>query len=524
MVARKFGVGIDLGGKQAKGMVLENLASDNVAIAKEGSVYFNTTDKKLKIYQDGSWEEYATNEELSDASGDLQDAIDEINGKIGSGFDSTNTVAKAISDEKTRATTAEKALDDKINAETTRASGVEDDIISELENLGAAIWEGYRSHKLNGGKFMNTINDDDIEAVIFNEKDGGGLKITNNDSAAKIVSAVCVNNGGDNVNDITAQIYSKYTDDDVALGHDKNYGSRLNVNPHGIYYTKGTLTNATANNLRNEVAVLKDIDTLEASVDDKLALKANAVDVYTKNEVDTKLSTVYNYKGSIILMEQLVKRPASSNKVGDVWNVEYKLAPGGDPDDPDESDLIPWGMNVAWVGEEVQQQETIPAHWDELGQIIDLSAYAKLSDIDTVYSTIAATYETIANCNTIRGRLDSLESQVSSLESQVSSLESDVDDLKALTAKQPKIYRYDQNTTLTPNSNHVAVWEIDYKNELGLTVNDVQVTIKEIATGEEVVADVKQSTGQGSSKGKVTISFETDSAIPADTYRAIIIG
>ena len=517
MVARKFGVGIDLGGKQAKGMVLENLASDNVAIAKEGSVYFNTTDKKLKIYQDGSWEEYATNEELSDASGDLQDAIDEINGKIGSGFDSTNTVAKAISDEKTRATTAEKALDDKINAETTRASGVEDDIISELENLGAAIWEGYRSHKLNGGKFMNTINDDDIEAVIFNEKDGGGLKITNNDSAAKIVSSVCVNNGGDNVNDITAQIYSKYTDDDVALGHDKNYGSRLNVNPHGIYYTKGTLTNATANNLRNEVAVLKDIDTLEASVDDKLALKANAVDVYTKNEVDTKLSTVYNYKGSIILMEQLVKRPASSNKVGDVWNVEYKLAPGGDPDDPDESDLIPWGMNVAWVGEEVQQQKTIPAHWDELGQIIDLSAYAKLSDIDTVYSTIAATYETIANCNTIRGRLDSLESQVSSLES-------DVDDLKALTAKQPKIYRYDQDTTLTPNSNHVAVWEIDYKNELGLTVNDVQVTIKEIATGEEVVADVKQSTGQGSSKGKVTISFETDSAIPADTYRAIIIG
>ena len=532
MVARKFGVGIDLGGKQAKGMVLENLASDNAAIAKEGSVYFNTTDKKLKIYQDGAWEEYATAEELTTASGELQDAIDDINAKIGEGFDETNTVSKAIADEAERADAAEKALDDKIDDEIDRATTAEDEIndkigsgfdstntvakaisdetstresadsaiATDLLNLGKAIWKNYTSNKATSGTFYTSItNQDTSVSTVFNESDGGGLKFEN--KPTNMVSAIAVNNG--NATDIAAQIYSKYVSNSGS--EVQNYGTRLNINPNAIYYTKGTVTTATGGDVRNEIAVLKDIDTLEASVDDKLALKANAADVYTKAEIDGQMASVFEYKGSVPIMDAL---PTTGQQVGDVYNVENKVIRPADPEDPESRPVLePWGMNVVWVGSAVDQEgQTIPAHWDELGQIIDLSPYAKTTDV-------AATYETIANCNTIRGRLDTLESDVAQLQSDVAALQ-------ALTALQPKKATY-TNAALSA-SEGVVTWVIDYSNDIDS--DDIQVTVKEVATGEEIVADILQSVGGDVLTGRVTISFESDVNIPADTYKAIIIG
>ena len=515
MVARKFGVGIDLGGKQVKGMVLENLASDNLAITKEGSAYFNTTDKKLKIYQDGAWEEYATKAESDDVAADLADEIDRakreearIEGLVTAettraesaesnlqaaidaegqrAEDAETALGGRIDDEISDREDADTALQNNIDAEETRATEAESAIATDLLNLGKAVWKNYTSNKATSGYFFTSLtNQDTSVATVFNESAGGGLKFEN--KPANMVSAIAVNNGGKN--EIAAQIYSKYISNSDSEVQD--YGTRLNINPNAIYYTKGTVTTATAGDVRNEIAVLKDIDTLETSIDNKLDLKADKADTYTKSEIDARMSTVYDYKGTVDVMGDL---PKTDQKVGDVWNVVYKVVPGGDPTDPD--DLIPWGMNVAWNG----------TAWDELGQIIDLSPYAKIADV-------AATYETIANCNLIRGRLDTLESDVAQLQS-------DVNALKALTALQPKKATY-ANPELSMLEG-TATWTIDYTGDIDN--DDIQVTSKEVVSGEEIEADVKQSVGGDVLTGKVTISFETDANIPANTYKAIIIG
>ena len=420
MVARKFGVGIDLGGKQIKGLILENLSS-NPENPKDGYIYFNTTDKTFKIYEGSvnGWKSFSTSDELEaeiarataaetllttnlanevtratgaeetlqdniDAEASARDAADDtlqdnIDAEATAREAADETLQDNIDAEETRATTAEAGLQDNIDAEASRATTAEGAIATDLLNLGKAIWGNYESNKAVSGAFNTKYtNQNGNISTVFNESDGGGLKYDN--VASNIVSAIAVNNGG--ANEIAAQIYSKYK---ANVGDEvQNSGTRLNVNPTGIYYTKGTVTTATAGDVRNEIAVLKDIDTLESSVDAKLDLKADKATTYTKDEIDAKMSTVYDYKGTVDVMGDL---PKSGNKVGDVWNVVYKVVPGGDPTDPD--DLVPWGMNVAWNG----------TAWDELGQIIDLSPYLKIADA-------AATYETIANCNTIRGRLE----------------------------------------------------------------------------------------------------------------------
>ena len=79
-------------------------------------------------------------------------------------------------------------------------------------------------------------------------------------------------------------------------------------------------------------------------LDAALAAKADAADVYTKAEVDGKVSGVYHYKGSVATRSALPQSPA----VGDVYNLQ------------DED-----GQNVAWTG----------SAWDALGATVDLSAY-----------------------------------------------------------------------------------------------------------------------------------------------------
>lgn len=72
-------------------------------------------------------------------------------------------------------------------------------------------------------------------------------------------------------------------------------------------------------------------------------------DVYTKSEIDTKLTSAMTYKGSVNTYADL---PTSGNKVGDFYNITAT------------------GNNYAWTGTE----------WDETG-IVDLSAYLKASDV-----------------------------------------------------------------------------------------------------------------------------------------------
>lgn len=96
-----------------------------------------------------------------------------------------------------------------------------------------------------------------------------------------------------------------------------------------------------------------------------------------KAYVDSKLTAVYTYKGSVANEQAL---PAQDQTVGDVYNVEDT------------------GKNVAWDGEK----------WDELGATVDLSAYAKTEDVNAQLVTKADAVHThaIADVNGLQAILD----------------------------------------------------------------------------------------------------------------------
>ena len=92
-------------------------------------------------------------------------------------------------------------------------------------------------------------------------------------------------------------------------------------------------------------------DYVTEEMDSKLNTKANSADVYTKSEVDNKISSIYKYKGSVANKEAL---PTENLTIGDVYNLEDT------------------GMNVAYTGEK----------WDELGVNIDLSSYYTKTEVN----------------------------------------------------------------------------------------------------------------------------------------------
>lgn len=88
----------------------------------------------------------------------------------------------------------------------------------------------------------------------------------------------------------------------------------------------------------------------KAALDTALGTKANASSVYTKTEIDQKLTGAMNYKGTKATLADL---PSSGNTNGDVWHV---TADGGE---------------YAWNGEA----------WEELGSAVDLSGYVEDDDL-----------------------------------------------------------------------------------------------------------------------------------------------
>lgn len=77
---------------------------------------------------------------------------------------------------------------------------------------------------------------------------------------------------------------------------------------------------------------------------------------YTKTEIDNKLTSAMRYKGSVATYAAL---PTTNLTVGDMYNVTAS------------------GANYVWDG----------SVWDETGMVVDLSPYAKTSDLVAVTNT-----------------------------------------------------------------------------------------------------------------------------------------
>jgi hypothetical protein len=80
-----------------------------------------------------------------------------------------------------------------------------------------------------------------------------------------------------------------------------------------------------------------------------------ASDLYTKDEIDSKISSAINYKGSVETYAQL---PTTGNKVGDMWNVKATK------------------KNYIWAANPEMKDPPEPG-WDEVSGIFEVDAYTK---------------------------------------------------------------------------------------------------------------------------------------------------
>lgn len=87
-------------------------------------------------------------------------------------------------------------------------------------------------------------------------------------------------------------------------------------------------------------------------------LETKVGNVYTKSEVDAKVSSVMRYKGS---KDTYAELPSEGNEIGDVWNVVGA----------DTTNGVRAGDNFAWNG----------TSWDNLGGAVVLDGYATKDDL-----------------------------------------------------------------------------------------------------------------------------------------------
>lgn len=148
----------------------------------------------------------------------------------------------------------------------------------------------------------------------------------------------------DTVNDLETQLASKQDNLTAGVGI-----SISDQNVISVSYAEPVWGNITG--------TLSNQPDLQGALD----LKANASNVYTKAEIDTKLTATYKFKGSVQTYSDL---PSTDLTVGDVYNIVTA----------DPTHGIEAGDNVAWTGTE----------WDRLGGNVDLSAYYTSAQTDTL--------------------------------------------------------------------------------------------------------------------------------------------
>ena len=263
------------------------------------------------------------------------------------------------------------------------------------------------------------------------------------------------------------------------------------------YATDKAALEAKDEELSGQIATKVETETFNTTVEGingQIALKANAADVYTKGEVYTKdeadalLATKVNTESYATDKKALEDAIALKANAADVYTKEevnglvssvYKFRGSVETfeDLPTEGlvegdvyNVKATGENYAWVAPVEGETE---GHWDDLGGDIDLSGYYTKTEVDGAF----ATKEELA---AVSGGA-----------------------VHKVVATNPE---------LVP-AEGVASWTVEHN--LG---DDVNVAVKEIATGEEVVVDVLQMSNQ------VKIKMNADETIASETYKVVING
>lgn len=128
------------------------------------------------------------------------------------------------------------------------------------------------------------------------------------------------------------------------------------LDTNGVHKLLLSLFNKISNylTLKQDVLSQEQLDAITS-----VPSKVNIEDVYTKTEIDTKISSIYKYKGTVASVGDL----PSDVVIGDVYNVEES------------------GMNYAFDG----------ISWDALGSTVDLAGKQDvISDLETIRSGATA--------------------------------------------------------------------------------------------------------------------------------------
>jgi hypothetical protein len=243
-------------------------------------------------------------------------------------------------------------------------AGAQTDIEGKLQTLSASTIElsgvtkafsaaTHEKFDTVSGYFLEHISDVSGQLFNYTETVSGRIKSTIDalDTDVKGFSAQIIADlnklSGDASNDITA----KYT---------------------GATSYTNTVSGNIANTIYNEH---NSFTAFSAYVIDTYATSSdtyNAIDQLKKD-----IGRVYQFKGSVDTYQDLLA--ITDAKDGYVYNVIQAHGHAGD------SDYYPAGSNFAW---EVTNSATTEGHWDQLGGVINLDAYATKAEVSAVSASI----------------------------------------------------------------------------------------------------------------------------------------
>lgn len=431
-------------------------------------------------HNDGLWSYVGTNDGGKNGLAGQIYALEKVNNKYtGSRIDVTKdgmyyTVGNASLAERDVAANeiaTHGVVDAEAQARQQADEALKQEVLSHLWNNKSSFDTGY---------FQTEASDTNGTAKIWNEVDGGGIQ---HNSAAADGDTVFVGVHGDDQVGEFVSIYAKDKSDATKT-------KRVIVKTDGAYYLKsngivttaddeiatvGTISGSVAAEEARAKAAEQALDdkigieqgraeAAEAALDEAKADKAttlagyNIQDAYTKAEVDAKMSSAFHYKGSVDYYDDL---PEYGNVEGDVWNIKYA--------DPDHG--VDAGDNVVWVELEESDESGLSGYWDVLAGIMDLSAYAKKTEVQAVQ--------------------------------------------QELTEFKINLKVVEFNPEIEVGASGYATWTIPHTHG-----EDVVVAVKEVSTKEEILANITQNNNSVT----IGINAEPNTILAANTYKAIIIG
>lgn len=180
---------------------------------------------------------------------------------IETGISNTLAVANSNSDKlnNIQASIEELAAQGDTTALAEKVTALETNAVSKaITNDGVKAQTNYNL-------VTNKVVTGNVTSTVWNESSGGGVQVKNTD--ANIISFIGVNNG-QNDNNIWAQFYAKYINNNSSKGQVKNSGTRVNFTQDGVFYTKGKtsgaytesdelVTKATTDQLLQRIAALE---------------------------------------------------------------------------------------------------------------------------------------------------------------------------------------------------------------------------------------------------------------------------